>query len=54
MSRKIYLHMDALGMIDRKTYWVNNDAEQKKLAKRERHKIDRQLVKLIYKRVYLK
>lgn len=54
MSRKIYLHMDALGMIDRKTYWVKDDAEQKKLAKRERQKVDRQLVKLITKRVYLK
>ena len=54
MSRKIYLHMDALGMIDRKTYWVKDNAEQKKLAKRERQKVDRQLVKLINKRVYLK
>lgn len=41
MSRKIYIHMDTMGMIDRKTYWVNDDAEQKKIAKRKRQKIDR-------------
>ena len=47
MSRKIYLHMDAMGMIDRKTYWVNDDAEQKKIAKRERQKFDRQFNRII-------
>ena len=47
MSRKIYIHMDAMGMIDRKTHWVNDDAEQKKIAKRERHKIDRQFNRII-------
>lgn len=47
MSRKIYIHMDAMGMIDRKTHWVNDDAEQKKIAKKERHKIDRQFNRII-------
>lgn len=47
MSRKIYFHMDALGMIDRKLYWVKDDAEQKKIAKRERQKIDRQFNRMI-------
>jgi hypothetical protein len=47
MSRKIYLHLDEMGLIDRRNYWKRDDAEQKRIEKAERQKNDSKLRRLL-------